>query len=92
MAPDILRDNAARKRFEIAIEGHTVFADYDRQPGQLIINWVEAPRPLRGTGAAGRLMALVAEQARSERVKIVPVCGYAAGWLRASKAYRDLVA
>jgi predicted GNAT family acetyltransferase len=87
-----MRDKTESHRFEMEIDGHIVFADYDRRPGQLVINWVESPKPLRGTGAAGRLMTLVAEQARSEAVKIVPICGYAAGWLRASKTYRDLVA
>jgi predicted GNAT family acetyltransferase len=87
-----LRDNTAQSRYEIDIDGETVFADYWRADGKLIINWVEAPPKLRGTGAAGRLMTLVSEQARREGVKIVPVCGYAAAWLRASKQYRDLVA
>ena len=36
--------------------------------------------------------ALLGEEARSRGWKIVPVCGYAAAWLRGSKTYRDLVA
>lgn len=87
-----LRNNAAQSRYEIDVDGEVVFADYWRAEGKLIINWVEAPPKLRGTGAAGKLMTLVAELAKGEGVKIVPVCGYAAGWLRASKQYRDLVA
>jgi predicted GNAT family acetyltransferase len=87
-----LADNAEKSRFELDVEGETVFANYRRSEGAIVIMWVEAPPALRGTGAAGRLMALVAERARREGVKIVPVCGYAAGWLRTSKGYRDLVA
>ena len=87
-----LRDNTALSRFELDVDGEIVFADYWRADGKLIINWVESPPRLRGTGAAGKLMTLVSEQAKSEGVKIVPVCGYAAGWLRASKQYRELVA
>jgi predicted GNAT family acetyltransferase len=87
-----LIDNKERSRFELDVEGQTVFANYRRSDGVLTVLWVEAPPALRGTGAASLLMTLVAEQARREGVKIVPVCGYAAGWLRASKAYRDLVA
>ncbi len=87
-----LVDNTERSRFELEVESQTVFADYRRSEGVLTILWVEAPPGLRGTGAAGRLMTLLAEQARSEGVRVVPVCGYAAGWLRASKTYRDLVA
>ena len=82
---DTMRDNTERQRFELDIDGHIVFADYERRPGQLVINWVESPRPLRGTGAAGRLMTVLGEKARSEGVKIVPICRYAAGWLSARK-------
>lgn len=87
-----LADNAEKSRFELEVDGQTVFANYRRSEGVIVITHVEAPPALRGTGAAGRLMTLVAEQARKDGAKIVPVCGYAAGWLRASKAYRDLVA
>jgi predicted GNAT family acetyltransferase len=75
-------DNAARQRFERIEQGLTAFADYSREPGRLVIRYVEAPLPLRGTGAAGRLMAGVAAQARAEGLEIVPLCGYAAAWLR----------
>ncbi len=47
-----------------------VFADYRRQPGRLVITYVEAPPELRGTGAAGRLMQGVIEAARAEEVKV----------------------
>lgn len=87
-----LRDNTDLGRFELDEQGHTAFADYRRQEGRLIIDYVESPPPLRGTGTAGRLMAAVAEEARLEGVKIVPICGYAATWLRRSKDYRDLLA
>ena len=85
-----LVDNTEKGRFELDVEGQTVFANYRRSNGVITIMWVEAPPALRGTGAAGWLMTLVSEQARKEGAKIVPVCGYAKGWLRASKAYRDL--
>lgn len=87
-----LRDNDARHRYEMDEQGMTCFANYERLPGRLVIEWVESPPALRGTGAAGRLMALVAEEARRNGWKITPVCGYAAAWLRGSKTYRDLVA
>jgi predicted GNAT family acetyltransferase len=87
-----LVDNTERSRFELDVAGEVVFANYRRSEGVLTILWVEAPPALRGTGAAGRLMTLVAERARRDGVRIVPVCGYAAAWLRASKSYRDLVA
>jgi predicted GNAT family acetyltransferase len=86
-----LHDNVPRSRFELDVEGETVFANYRQDGDVLAILWVEAPPRLRGTGAAGRLMTLIGEEARRQGWKIAHVCGYAAAWLRASKTYRDLV-
>jgi hypothetical protein len=87
-----LRDNTEAGQYELDESGHTSFAKYRKADGVLTILWVEAPQELRGTGAAGRLMTLVSEEARRNNWRVVPVCGYAAGWLRGSKTYRDLVA
>jgi uncharacterized protein len=89
---DRLQDNTHAGQYEMKVDGQTVFARYRRAEGVLTILWVEAPEALRGTGAAGRLMKLVAAEARAEGLRIVPVCGYAAAWLRRSPEYRDLVA
>ncbi len=87
-----LTDNTARHRFEMVEDGQIVFADYVRRDGRLIIPHVEAPAALRGTGAAGRLMRGLVAQARAEGVKIVPLCGYAAAWLRRHPEHADLIA
>ena len=49
-----LHDNPATRRLEMIEDGQTVFADYRREGRRLIIDHVEAPQALRGTGAAGR--------------------------------------
>lgn len=85
-----VRENPARGRFELDVGGQIVFANYRRQDGRIVITHVEAPPPLRGTGAAGRLMRGVAELARAEGARIVPLCGYAAAWLRRNKEYAAL--
>ena len=89
---DTLIDNRARSRFELEIDGQVVFADYRRRGTDLIIPHVEAPPALRGTGAAGRLMQAVMEQARSEGAKVIPLCSYAAAWLRRHPEFRDQLA
>jgi hypothetical protein len=71
--------------------GQVVFADYRRAGSRLIIDHVEAPMALRGTGAAGRLMAALSADARAKGLRITPICGYAAAWLRRSKEFGDLV-
>lgn len=75
-----MRDQSGR--FEIGEGDDTVFARYRRAQDRLYIDHVEAPPHLRGTGAAGALMQAIVEQARAEKREIVPVCGYAAAWLK----------
>lgn len=85
------RENAEASRFEIAFPAGTVTADFLREPGLLVVTYVYAPPALRGTGAADRLMRSVAEQARAEERRILPLCGYARRWLGAHPAHSDLL-
>lgn len=86
-----LRNNTAASRYELEEQGQTSWADYRLQEDRLYIDHVESPAALRGTGAAGRLMAALAQDARDHGLKITPICSYAAAWLKRSPEYRDLV-
>ncbi len=85
-------DNTERRRFELVEQGLTAFADYRREGERLLLPHVEAPPALRGTGAAGRLMSGVLDFARAEGLKVVPICPYAAAFIRRHPEYQDLVA
>lgn len=85
-------DNAARNRYELEVDGQTAYARYRKESGVLFIDYVEAPPALRGTGAAGRLMDGMMQQARAEGLKVTPICGYAALWLRRHPDYSDMMA
>jgi len=80
--PSLVTDNRQRQRFELVEGGEIAFADYRREGDHLVIAYVEAPPALRGTGAAGRLMAGVVAHAQAEGLSLIPLCGYAAAWLR----------
>jgi len=84
-----LRDDG--ERYELDEDGLTSWADYRRSGDRLFIDHVESPTALRGTGAAGRLMAALAADARSKDLKLTPICAYAAAWLRRSHEFRDLL-
>jgi uncharacterized protein len=84
-----LRDTG--ERYEMDEGGFTSWADYRLNGERLYIDHVEAPPQLRGTGAAGRLMAALAADARARNLRITPICSYAAAWLQRSKQFRDLV-
>lgn len=86
-----LHNNRERSRYEMEEDGLVSYADYRLRDDRLYIDYVFAPLPLRGAGAAGRLMKAVAEEARAKGMKITPICSYASAWLRRSHDYRDLV-
>ncbi|WP_430424461.1 GNAT family N-acetyltransferase [Phenylobacterium sp.] len=88
--PGALRDTG--ERYEMDEAGHTSYADYRKTGDRLYIDYVFSPVPLRGSGASGRLMAALSAEARDQGLKITPICGYAAAWLRRSPEFRDLVA
>ncbi len=79
---DQFTDNESASRFELAVSGETAYATYKLEGKTLYINYVYAPDALRGTGAAGRLMEQIVALAEAQHYTIVPICGYAASWLR----------
>ncbi|ATQ41857.1 GNAT family N-acetyltransferase [Caulobacter mirabilis] len=84
-------DNAAAGRYELVEDGETAYADYRRQSDRLIIDYVFSPPPLRGTGTSGRLMEGVVADARAKGLKITPLCGYAAAWLKRHPETHELL-
>lgn len=75
-------NNHEKSQFEGHFDGHMAYASYHINDGTLYIDYVEAPPELRGTGAAGKLMEYVVAQAKEQNLKITPICGYAASWLK----------
>ena len=87
-----IMDNTAQSRFELEEQGHLAYADYALDGDILRIKYVFAPEELRGTGAAGRLMEGIAAHAAANNLKLFPICGYAASWLRRHPETADLLA
>jgi predicted GNAT family acetyltransferase len=84
-------DNTARNQYEMPAEDQIVFARYRRTGDTVAILHVEAPVALRGTGAAGRLMQGIVELARQNNEKLVPLCSYAAAWMKRHPETADLL-
>lgn len=86
-----LRNNTDEQRYEMDEQGQTSWADYRLVDDRIYIDHVESPPALRGTGAAGRLMMAMSADLKAQGLKVTPICGYAAAWLRRSPEYRDLL-
>ncbi len=85
-------DNTAAGRYELIEADQIAYADYRLEGDRMIIDYVFSPPALRGAGTAGRLMEGVVADARRRSLKITPLCGYAAAWIRRHDGAVDLLA
>ena len=92
MVQPTFRNNTDLQRYEYEVNGQVAFASYSIQDNILHIKYVEAPPALRGTGAAGTLMQDVMDTARAAGYKVIPICGYAASWIKRHTEYSDMLA
>jgi predicted GNAT family acetyltransferase len=84
-------DNKDARRFEREENGLLAWAEYRIRDGKYLIPHVEAELPLRGTGAAGRLMQDIVDHARSCQLVIVPRCSYARAWFTSHPEAQDVL-
>lgn len=85
-------DNSAGHRFELRENGLLAWAEYDLAGDVRVLTHVEADEGLRGTGAAGRLMAAIVAAARTGGFRLKPVCPYARAWLQRHPDAGDVLA
>lgn len=85
-----VRDNTERNRFELGLEGHTVFSNYKRAGGVLTILHTEVPKELNGRGIGSALVRGLLAMARAEGVKVHPVCPFVKSYMDKHPEYADL--
>jgi len=86
-----VRDNKARQRFELDVEGGVAFANYRLTPQAVIITHTETPPALRGHGIASELVKGALELIRADGHKVIAGCGFVADYLRKHPEDADLL-
>ncbi|HTQ83651.1 MAG TPA: GNAT family N-acetyltransferase [Pseudolabrys sp.] len=86
-----IRDNPARHRFEMALDGGTAFATYGRDGGVLTIMHTEVPAAINGRGHGSALVKGVLDIARAQGLKVVPVCPFVKAFIGRHPEYADLL-
>ena len=92
MQSGAVRQNTARSRFELEVDGHIAFANYRRDDGVVAITHTEVPPALRERGIGSRLVLGAMELARSQGLKVRPLCSFARYVIAQHPELRDLVA
>ncbi|UVT19645.1 MAG: N-acetyltransferase [Nitrospira sp.] len=71
-------NNETEERYAMPFANLVVYANVSKDKNKLYINYVFAPQELRGKGAVGEFMSKLMDVVRVEKLKAVPICGYAA--------------
>lgn len=82
----MVTNNTSKSRYELPVGGHLAIAEYRLEANNLVITHVEVPPELQGQGIAAKVMAGVVEDAKKRGLTIVPVCSYAAAYLKRNPA------
>jgi len=83
--------NEAEKRFEVWIEGNLSKLDYIRDGRNFVITHVGVHPELRGLGVAGKITQVGLEYARTNSLRVIPMCSYAAAYIRRNPQYANLM-
>ena len=82
--------NAQENRFEVWIDGYLSKLDYIQDGKNFVITHVGVHPELRGQGLAGRITQAGLEYAKAHSLRVVPMCSYAAAYIRRNPQYAEL--
>jgi len=82
--------NPAENRFETTIDGNLSKLDYIQNGKNFVISHVGVHPSLRGQGVAGKIVEAGLEYARENSFRVIPMCSYAAAYIRRHPEHADL--
>lgn len=87
-----VRDDSARQRYVLELDGGLAFVDYLREGGKVIMTHAEVPLPLRGGGIGAELVKGALALVREQGEKVVPLCPFVVQYMRRHPDTHDLLA
>ncbi|MFD2874462.1 GNAT family N-acetyltransferase [Mucilaginibacter ximonensis] len=86
-----LQNNTAIHNFEIFVDGHRAFIDYQLRDGVYFLIHTEVPRELEGHGVAAALVEKVFHFLEDNGFKMVPYCAYVKAYLKRHPEWERLI-
>lgn len=82
--------NPAENRFETWIDGYLSKLDYIQDGKNFVITHVGVHPEFRGQGVAGKIVQVGLEYAKENSLRVIPMCPYAAAYIRKHPEYIEL--
>jgi predicted GNAT family acetyltransferase len=80
----------ATHTFEVWIDGHLSKLDYIQDEKNFVITHVGVYPEHRNQGLAAKIVDASLEYARQKSLRVIPMCSYAAAYIRANPEYMKL--
>jgi len=90
--PNEVRDNPARSRYELELDGHIAFVDYRLRPDKIVLVHTEVPSELGGRGVGSKLARGTLDAVRARGLKADIRCDFLDAYVKKHPEYADLVA
>lgn len=82
--------NQAASTFETWIDGYLSKLDYFQDDKKFVITHVGVHPEFRGQGVAAKIMEASLAYARQNSLRVVPMCSYAASYIRRNPQHKKL--
>ena len=82
--------NPANHTFEVWIDGQLSKLDYIQDAKNFVITHVGVYPEHRGQGVAGKIVEAALGYAKEKSLRVVPMCSYAAAYIRRNPKYMEL--
>jgi uncharacterized protein len=86
-----IENNESLSRWEARVGEYVAFSNYRLNGDTIHFIKTRVPPELEGQGIAGRLIRTALDDARARHLTVVPICRFAAGYIRRHPEYHDLV-
>lgn len=86
-----VRRNDDRNRYELEVEGHTAFCEYNRLANAIMFTHTEVPESLEGQGVGSTLARGALDDVRAQGLQVIPLCPFIAAFIRRHQEYVDIV-
>ncbi len=90
--PSQVRDDEARHRFELDVDGMTAYSVYSREPGIITFIHTVVPDVLGGRGVGSALAKGALALVRAKGWKVVPQCPFIHAYMKNHPETQDLLA
>ena len=85
-----INHNPANHTFEVWIAGKLSKLDYIQDEKNFVITHVGVYPEQRGQGVAGKIVEAALEYAKENSLRVVPMCSYAAAYIRRNPKFMEL--